>query len=316
MEELTRRFDRLADNVERFVLGKPDVVRAAIVCLFAEGHLLIEDVPGVGKTSLARCLANSIDGSMSRIQFTPDLLPSDVTGVQIYNSGTTNFDFHEGPVFANLLVADEINRASPRTQSALLEVMEERQVTVDGSPYRVPRPFMVLATQNPVEMDGTYPLPEAQIDRFMMRISIGYPDVATEVDILRNRTEGHSVSEIQPVMTVEDVADVAQMAAAIHVESSILEYVAKLSAEIRRFDELRLGVSPRGSLALVRAAQVQAAMRGRAFVTADDVKDLAGPVLEHRLLLTPHAELDGVTAGDLVGRALGTVPVPDIRSRA
>jgi MoxR-like ATPase len=307
------RFGKLQANVEGFIRGKSSVVRMALVCMMAEGHLLIDDVPGTGKTSLAKAIANSIDGSMNRIQFTPDLLPSDVTGTQIYNSNSTEFEFRPGPVFAQVVVGDEINRASPKTQSALLEVMEERQVTVDGTPYLVPRPFIVIATQNPVEFDGTYHLPEAQIDRFMMRMGIGYPDHESEVEVLRNRSAGRSVAEVRPVMDIKTAQTMTVIARETYVAPSLLAYVVTICAATRKIPELRLGVSPRGSLALVVASQAFAASQGREFVTADDVKTIAPYVLGHRMLLTSEAELSGHTGASLLKQITSAVPVPDDR---
>jgi MoxR-like ATPase len=298
-------FQAVVDNVELVVRGKTEAVSQALTCLLAGGHLLIEDVPGVGKTSLARCLAASIDASCHRIQFTPDLLPSDITGVTVYHQGTGEFRFHEGPVFAHVVVADEVNRASPKTQSALLEVMEEGRVTVDAVPHPVPRPFFVVATQNPIDMDGTYPLPEAQLDRFLMRVRVGYPDRADEVTILRDRRSGLRVSDLRPVLGIDDVLALVGLAAQVHVEDSVAEYVVDVVAATRAMAGLRLGASPRGSIALLRAAAAD-----RRFVTPDDVKKLAEPVLAHRLLIAPDAELRGYTDTRAVAEVLETVPVP------
>ncbi|NLT53251.1 MAG: MoxR family ATPase [Actinomycetales bacterium] len=282
--------------------------------MLAEGHLLVEDVPGVAKTTLAKAISASIDGTMRRIQFTPDLLPSDVTGVQIYDSGRREWVFHEGPVFANIVLGDEINRASPKTQSALLEVMEERQVTVDAVPYTVPRPFIVMATQNPIEHGGTYDLPEAQVDRFMVKMSVGYPAHEAEVRMLERRTRGERVDRVTPVLTTADLARMIEIVESVHLAPAVLSYVVTLVAATRRLPEVRLGVSPRGSIALAQAAQARAATSGRTFVTADDVKALAPYVLSHRLLLRPEAELQGVTAVSLVESTLAAVPVPVERS--
>jgi MoxR-like ATPase len=301
------RFDALVANVERVILGKREVVELAVACLLAEGHMLVEDVPGVGKTTLARGLAASIDATWRRIQFTPDLLPSDITGTTVYNQRTGGFEFHPGPVFANVVLGDEINRASPRTQSALLEVMEERAVTVDGSPRPVPRPFLVVATQNPVDMDGTYALPEAQLDRFLMRLAVGYPDHAAEVAVLAGTA---SVGEIPSVATADEVAAMIAEARAAHVAPALLDYVVELAAATRTLPDLRLGASPRASLALLRAARVMALASGRGYVTPEDVRRLAAPVLAHRLLLTSDAEVRGRTPADVVAEVLGRVPVP------
>ncbi|MEM7338654.1 MAG: MoxR family ATPase [Actinomycetota bacterium] len=300
-------------NVELLIKGKSAEVRQALVCLMAEGHLLIDDVPGVGKTSLGRAISNSISGTMSRIQFTPDLLPTDVSGVHIYNTGERRFEFHMGPVFANIVMADEINRASPKTQSALLEVMEEQQVTADGQTFTVPRPFMVIATQNPIELDGTYHLPEAQVDRFMMRMELGYPSHDAQVELLDLRARGVSVDQIQPVLDVAEVQEMIDTARQVDVAKSLLEYVSTLITHTRSMEQLRLGVSPRGGLALVRACQSLAAANGRTFVVVDDVKQLAAPVLGHRMLLTPDSELEGVTAEQLINSTVAVVPVPQER---
>ena len=301
---------RLTDNIAQVIKGKPEIIKLVVTCLLAEGHLLIEDVPGVGKTSVARALAASIAGSWGRIQFTPDLLPSDVTGVTVYNQSNRQFEFHPGSIFANVVVADEINRASPKTQSALLEVMEERQVTVDGVGRPVPRPFVVVATQNPIEMDGTYRLPEAQLDRFLMRISVGYPDAAAERDILANDDGGRRLRELQPVLSAEDVVRMIDAVAHVHVSDPLRDYVVALAAATRVLPEVRLGVSPRGSLALLRAVRALAAASGRSYVVPEDAKALAVQVLAHRMILQPDAELRGTTAGDLVRRVLDAVPVP------
>jgi MoxR-like ATPase len=315
VEWFSHRYTQLARNVESFVRGKPDVVRTALVCLLAEGHLLIDDVPGVGKTSLAKAISQSIDGAMQRIQFTPDLLPSDVTGVQVFDPAKHEFVFHPGAVFANIVLGDEINRASPKTQSALLEVMAERQVTIDSVPYAVPRPFIVIATQNPVDHGGTYDLPEAQLDRFMCRTRVGYPDHDAEVEILTNGTRGLSVANLQPVMNTEEMQQMIQVAGEVHLARAVMEYVVTITAATRTLPEVRLGVSPRGSLALAQAAQAHAATQGRPFVTADDVKAMAAPVLAHRILLRPEAELAGHDAESVLSTLLSRVPVPQQRDR-
>jgi MoxR-like ATPase len=309
-----QRFSALADNVERIIRGKHDVVRLALICLLAEGHLLIEDVPGVGKTLLARSIAASIDGRLQRIQFTPDLLPSDVVGVTVFNPSGGRFEFHPGPVFANVVHGDEINRASPKTQSALLEVMEERQVTVDGRAHFVDRPFLVIATQNPIDLTGTYPLPEAQLDRFLMRLSVGYPDHQAEVSILGNGAGRPSVQALRPMLSAEDVAAMIAQAGTVSLAPAIADYVVRLVAATRQAAGVRLGASPRASVALVAAAQARAAASGREFVVPDDVKTLALPVLAHRLILTPEAELRGLSAGQVIEDTLATVPVPQARA--
>ncbi|MFC5746497.1 AAA family ATPase [Actinomadura rugatobispora] len=303
-------FGALAGTIEQVVRGKREKVELALICLLGEGHLLVEDVPGVGKTTLARAISASVDARWTRVQFTPDLLPSDITGVSIFNQGSGAFEFHPGPIFANLVVADEINRGSPKTQSALLEVMEERRVTVEGTPHPVPRPFMVIATQNPVDMDGTYPLPEAQLDRFLMRISMGYPDHRSEVALLAGAPTGAALDQMAPVAGREDVARMVEFAERLHVAPPLYDYVVRLVAATRDHPELRLGASPRASLALLRAARVRAAAAGRSFLVPEDVKALAVPVIAHRLIVTPEAELRGRTGGDVVGEVLASVPTP------
>jgi MoxR-like ATPase len=303
-------FDALLANVERVIQGKREPVRLALVCLFAEGHLLIEDVPGVGKTSMAKAIARSIDGSWSRIQFTPDLLPSDVTGVSVWNRIANEFEFRPGGVFANVVLADEINRASPKTQSALLEAMEEQQVTVDSHTRGLPRPFMVIATQNPIELEGTYPLPEAQLDRFLMRIEMGYPSHDAERAILDTHGSHASVEELAPVTSATEVLSAADAIADMHVADNLKAYIVDLVTTTRQHRDLALGVSPRGALALQRAARALAASIGRDYVVPDDVKRLAPAVLGHRVLLAPDAQLRGTSAGDVVRSVLASVPVP------
>ncbi len=310
VERFAQQFDQLAHNVGLFIKGKPNRIRLALVCLTSEGHLLIDDYPGVGKTSLARAIAQSVRGTVNRIQFTPDLLPSDVTGVQIYNSGTGVFDFHKGPIFANVVLGDEINRASPKTQSALLQIMEEREVSVDGITYTPPLPFIVIATQNPVELDGTYNLPEAQLDRFMMKISMGYPDPKDEVEILKDRTTGGEVTSLKPVTTVEDVAMMTSVAKRVRVPTSVHEYIVSLAGATRSLEGVRLGVSPRGALSLAQASQAFAASTGRSVVTVDHVKEMAPNVLSHRLLLTADAEIQGFDARSMIQDVVRRLAVP------
>lgn len=303
-------FDRLVANVERVVLGKTHVIRLAFTALISEGHLLIEDFPGTGKTSLARAIAETVNGSSNRIQFTPDLLPGDITGVNIYDQRTGDFEFHRGPIFANIVLADEINRASPKTQSALLEVMEEEQVTVDGVTHPVSSPFMVIATQNPIEQAGTYRLPEAQLDRFIMKASIGYPDHEAMLRILNGT--GHRAHEVvvPAVVSAETVIEMASLARTVHVDAGINDYVSRLVDATRTAQEVRLGASVRGALALLRAAKTLAAAAGRHYVIPDDVKALVEPVLAHRLVLDPEAEFDGVTASSVVSQILIETPPP------
>jgi MoxR-like ATPase len=304
-------FEALLRNIERVIQGKREQVRLALVCLFAEGHLLIEDVPGVGKTSLAKAIARSIAATAHRIQFTPDLLPSDVVGVSVWNRATSEFEFRPGAVFAHVVLADEINRASPKTQSALLESMEEHQVTVDSRTYALPRPFLVIATQNPVELEGTYPLPEAQLDRFLMRVPMGYPSRDAEVAILDSQGVAHAgVDQLEAVVSAADVAAAADAIVSVHVAPALQAYIVDLAEATRRHPDLVLGVSPRGALALQRAARALAASTGREYVIPDDIKLLAPSVLEHRVLLGPEAELRGVTTADVVRAAVASVAVP------
>jgi MoxR-like ATPase len=305
-----RRCDDLVRNVENFIHGKTAVVRDAVICLLAEGHILIEDVPGVAKTSLAKAIAQSIAGSMRRIQFTPDLLPSDVVGVQVYDTGKRQFQFREGPVFAHIVLGDEINRASPKTQSALLEVMAEHQVTVDGVTYPMPRPHFVIATQNPIDHQGTYALPEAQLDRFMMVLRIGYPSVEHEVRIIGDAIARRIPEQLQQVMTVEEMQRMIDVTRSIYVADALQGFIATITSATRTVPQLRLGASPRATAALAVAAQGRAAFEGRSFVTADDVKALARPVLCHRLLLTPEAAIQGHTSEAIVDNILAAVPVP------
>ena len=297
---------RITDAVNGFMQGKAEVVDLAMVCLLAEGHLLLEDVPGVGKTSLARSLAAALGAPWQRIQFTPDLLPSDVTGVSVFHSDSNTFVFHPGPVFANVVLADEINRASPRTQSALLEVMEERQVTVDGKAFPAPRPFMVMATQNPVEMDGTYPLPEAQLDRFLLKTTVGYPDLDAEVRVLRAHHHGDGLGDVLQVTTADEVRSLVAAASRVYVSDMVLTYIAELVQYTRSMPALRLGSSPRGAIGLLRTSRVRAALEGR----AGDVQALAEPVLGHRILLSTAFEASGGTTRDAVREAIEGVPAP------
>jgi MoxR-like ATPase len=306
-------FGRLVANVEKVLLGKTFVVRLAYTALLSEGHLLLEDYPGTGKTSLARAMAQSVQGRNNRIQFTPDLLPGDITGVSIWDQGKLAFEFHEGPVFASIVLADEINRASPKTQSALLEVMEEGQVTVDGVTHEVGEPFMVIATQNPIEQAGTYRLPEAQLDRFLMKASIGYPDHMSTMRILEGAaTKPHDVI-VPHVVTSDVIIEMAALARTVHVDSSINDYVSRLVDATRSATEVRLGASVRGALALVRAAKTLAAANGRHYVVPDDIKTLAEPVLAHRLVLDPEAEFDGVTASNVMSQLIIETPPPSER---
>ncbi len=309
-------FTRLVDNVDRALQGKRDVIGLVLASMLAEGHVLLEDAPGTGKTSLAKALAATVQGTSTRIQFTPDLLPSDVTGVTIYDQNSHTFEFHRGPVFASIVLADEINRASPKTQSALLEVMEESRVTVDGVAHEAGRPFLVIATQNPIEQAGTYKLPEAQLDRFLIKTSIGYPDLDVTAAILAGAAERNPSAKLTPVITTGAVADMADLAAAAHVEPAVLRYIAELVEATRADPAIRLGVSVRGALAMVRIAKVWAAAQGRHYVLPDDVKALVRPVWMHRLLLDPEAEFAGTTAETVLARVVEQVPAPQARTAA
>ncbi|MER7011238.1 MoxR family ATPase [Saccharopolyspora sp. NPDC000359] len=310
VDQLHATIQRIAANVEQVLVGKPEVVRVALVTMLAEGHLLVEDVPGVGKTSLAKALARSIDCAVSRIQFTPDLLPSDITGVSVYNRQTESFEFRPGPVFANIVVGDEINRASPKTQSALLECMEEKQVTVDGDTYPLSAPFMVIATQNPIEMEGTYALPEAQRDRFTARVSIGYPDIKAELAMVDEHAGHDPLAALQPVADGAEVQGLLRAVRQVHVSTEVRRYAVELVAATRQLSELRLGASPRSTLQLVRAARAQAALAGREYAIPDDVQAVAVPVLAHRLVLTGEARAARRSTTDLVRQLLSRTPVP------
>jgi MoxR-like ATPase len=311
LDTLEKVVEKVRSNIKRVIEGKPDVISSAITVLLAEGHLLIEDVPGVGKTMLAKSLARSIDSSVRRIQFTPDLLPSDVTGVSVYNQESRTFEFRPGGVFANIVVGDEINRASPKTQSALLECMEERQVTVDNTTYTLDPPFMVIATQNPIEMEGTYALPEAQRDRFMVRLSVGYPVESAEIAMLDAHTMTNPLDDLEPVTDAAEITKLIGIVSQVHVSTAVQRYTVALAAATRRTTELALGASPRASLHLVRAAKASAAMQGRDYVLPDDVVGLASSVLTHRLLPSVEAAMGGRTTSSILDGLLATVPVPE-----
>ena len=301
---------RIASNIERVIEGKPDAVTLGLAVLLAEGHLLIEDVPGVGKTKFAKALARSIDCSVRRVQFTPDLLPSDITGVSVYNSEERDFEFKPGPVFANIVVGDEINRASPKTQAALLECMEERQVTVDGVTYGLEAPFLVLATQNPIDMEGTYPLPEAQRDRFMARISMGYPDRSAEILMLGEHAAVDPLDTLRPVSDATEVRTLIAAVRSVYVSDAIKAYAVDLADASRRASDVRLGASPRAALQLVRAAKAWAALGGREYVIPDDLQYLLSPVFGHRLLLTAEAHVGGRTVSDVLDRVVRSTAIP------
>jgi MoxR-like ATPase len=303
-------FTSMADAMGRAVLGKDHVVRLALTCLLSEGHLLLEDLPGTGKTMLARSLANTVTGSHARIQFTPDLLPTDVTGVTVYEQHKGTFEFHPGPIFHDIVLADEINRASPKTQSALLEVMEEGHVTVDGITHDVPSPFMVIATQNPIEQAGTYRLPEAQLDRFLMKTSVGYPDAEATEELLLDSRVRDRAALVTAVTDTKEVARMAALAAEVHVDPALVRYVRELAETSRELPHVKLGLSARGCLALIRVAKSWAMGHGRREVVPDDVATLAAPVLNHRILLDPQAQFSGVTVNDVIDDLLAAVPPP------
>jgi MoxR-like ATPase len=315
LDDLLEAANLIRSNVEKVIEGKPEVVRLSLVVLLAEGHLLIEDVPGVGKTMLAKALARSIDCSVRRIQFTPDLLPSDVTGVSVYDLESREFEFKPGAVFANLVVGDEINRASPKTQSALLEAMEERQVTVDGTTYELEAPFMVIATQNPIEMEGTYPLPEAQRDRFTARVSMGYPSTEAELDMLDTHGGPAALDDLEPVADALDVRKLIDVVRTVHVSEEVKRYVVDLATATRQAPELRLGASPRASLQLLRASRALAALQGRDYVLPDDVQTLAVSVLAHRLLPTAETQVARRTTESVVEDLVARLPLPDLARR-
>jgi len=311
VQDLATAVQRVVGNVERVIVGKADPVAFSLIAVICRGHILIEDVPGVGKTVLTKAIARSIGCTFKRIQFTPDLLPSDVTGVSVYNQKTSNFEFRPGPIMAQIVLADEINRATPKTQSALLEAMEEAQVTVDGVSHKLPEPFMVMATQNPIEYEGTFPLPEAQLDRFMMNISLGYPKAADEINILDSHQHHHPLEDLAQIMAADELVHIQQQVRAIHVDPSIREYIVSISNATRNHQNIYLGVSPRGSLALFRASQALAAMRGRGYVIPDDIKLLAKPTLAHRIIVTPAARVRAITSTIILDEILQSVPVPN-----
>ncbi len=302
--------DRVRANIERVIIGKADIIDQLMIALLVEGHVLIEDVPGVGKTTLARALARSLDCSFRRIQFTPDLLPSDVVGINFFNQKSQEFEYRAGPIVAQVVLADEINRATPRTQSALLEAMQERTITVDGETMALPRPFLVLATQNPIELEGTFPLPEAQMDRFVMRIRLGYPSVADEEDILLRYEHADPLTDLATVLPAADVLTLAQARRSVRVEATVRNYIVRIVHSTRNHAAVELGASPRGSLALYQTAQARAAIQGRDYVLPDDVKALAAPVLTHRLILSSQMKLRGRTPEQILQEIVEAVPAP------
>jgi len=309
MNQIQGFVHQVVENVERVIIGKHDVIELVMVAILCEGHVLLEDVPGSGKTMLARAVAISLGSSFKRLQCTPDLLPNDVTGVSIYNQSNRSFEFRPGPVFVNILLADEINRATPRTQSALLEAMQEQQVTVDGETRALPRPFLVMATQNPIEYEGTFPLPEAQLDRFLMRLTLGYPDAVDEKQILINLRCEHPITQLEQVANGETLLALQKLVWEVYVDDSLQDYIVALSAATRSHPDLALGVSPRGSLALFKASQAYAAVQGRDYVLPDDIKALAPITLAHRLIVKPDAELRGYTAEAILAAVVETTPL-------
>ena len=315
LDTLARVTGRIRKSIETVIEGKPEVAKLPIVVMLSEGHLLIEDVPGVGKTMLAKALARSIDCSVRRVQFTPDLLPSDVTGVSVFNQDTRQFEFRPGGVFANIVVGDEINRASPKTQSALLECMEERQVTVDGTTYHLETPFMVVATQNPIEMEGTYTLPEAQRDRFMARVSMGYPVEAAEIAMLDSHTRSNPLEDLEPVTDAGEIRKLIDIVGQVYVSEAVQRYAVAITTATRKSPELMLGASPRATLHLVRAAKATAAMAGRDYVIPDDVQDLAVQVLSHRMLTTVEASMSGRTPEAALRQIIAGVAMPSLSGR-
>lgn len=316
MEQVKTLTDKLFANVERVILGKHDAIEKTMLALLVQGHVLIEDVPGVGKTMLARAIAKSIGCSFKRIQFTPDMLPSDVTGVSVFNQQSREFEFREGPIFAQIVLVDEINRATPKTQSALLESMEERQVTVDGTTYPMLKPFLVLATQNPIEYEGTFPLPEAQLDRFVIRIRLGYVSKEEEINILTAQQVRHPLEDIEQVVSLEEMLAAQEAIKQVYVDETVKAYIIDLTSATRDHSDVYLGSSPRGSLGLYKTCQALAAMRGRDYVIPDDVKFLAEPVLAHRLIISPAARMKNVDASNVVSELLDYIPVPGTPVRA
>ncbi|MCY3749306.1 MAG: MoxR family ATPase [Chloroflexi bacterium] len=310
MQDIRTVANRIIDNVATVIVGKRDAIELVVVALLSDGHILIEDVPGVGKTTLAKAISRSVGLSFKRVQFTPDLLPSDVTGVTIFNQKTSEFEFREGPVMAQIVLADEVNRATPKTQSALLEAMEERQITVDGATYVLPEPFLVLATQNPIEYEGTFPLPEAQLDRFLMRVNLGYPERQDELQVLATRQREQPIDDIQQVVTLEEVFAAQEAVKDVYVDPLVSNYIVDISRATREHNDVYLGASPRGSLGLFRAGQAMAAVDGRDYVVPDDVKRLAESVLSHRVIVSPAARIRSVDTRAIVAGILDFVPVP------
>ncbi len=309
-QKFATAFSAIASNIATVVRGRPRVIESVLLCLVAGGHILIEDVPGVGKTTVAKALSRTLDANLGRIQFTPDLLPADVTGISIWNRSDSTFEFRPGPIFAGLVLADEINRASPKTQSALLEAMAEGQVTVDGQTHLLPRPFMVLATQNPIEQEGTYPLPESQLDRFLMRISVGYPEREDELAILETHQSDTVLAEVKAVASVRDISAMAAIVNRVRIAPELRSYLVDLAEATRRHHAIALGMSPRATLSLQRVSRARAASQGRSFVIDDDIKAVATEVISHRLVLHPEAMLQGTDPESVINDLLGAVPIP------
>ena len=313
--EATKTANLIIENISRVIIGKQDSIELATIALMSGGHILVEDVPGVGKTILARSLAISSGCTFKRIQFTPDLLPTDVSGVSIYNQKNGDFEFREGPIVSQVVLADEINRATPKTQSAMLEAMEEKQVTMEGITRDLPRPFMVIATQNPIEYEGTFPLPEAQLDRFLLKVNLGYPDEVEEISILNNQSQSHPIDDISAVVTPQMVTDMQDTVKSVYSDNLIKEYIVKIVAQTRNMLELNLGSSPRGSIALHRASQALALLRGRDYVLPDDVKHLAPSVLSHRLIPSPSSRMNGLKPEQIIEDLVKTIPIPGEKSQ-
>jgi MoxR-like ATPase len=315
MQQVRDLATKLIDNVEKVIVGKHDVVEMTAICLLCQGHLLIEDVPGVGKTMLAKALAKSVGGAFKRIQFTPDMLPSDVTGTSIYNQKTGEFEFRPGPIMAQIVLADEINRATPKTQAALLEAMEERQVTVDGVTRLLASPFLVLATQNPIEYEGTFPLPEAQLDRFLMRVALGYPTTEEQMRILDAQQFIHPIESLQQITQAHDLVQMQEQLKGVYADVLIKQYIVQIVESTRRHADVYLGASPRGALTLYRTSQARAALHGRDYVIPDDVKALAEPALGHRIILSPAARIKGISSAEILSELLRSMPVPGAKVR-
>ncbi|MED3574180.1 AAA family ATPase [Cytobacillus praedii] len=309
-EHIHPMIDKILKNIEKVMIGKRSVAELSVIALLAEGHVLLEDVPGVGKTMMVRALAKSVGANFRRIQFTPDLLPSDVTGVSIFNPKEMEFEFRPGPIMGNIILADEINRTSPKTQSALLEGMEESSVTIDGVTHRLGKPFFVMATQNPIEYEGTYPLPEAQLDRFLLKMKMGYPDMADEIEVLNRAQKVRPIEELEPVIDLEELIELQTQIKEVHVDDTIKRYIVELASRTRTHASVYLGVSPRGSIALMKAAQSYAFMYGRDYVLPDDIQYLAPSVFAHRIILKSEAKFEGIRAEEIVDRVLSRVPVP------